>query len=68
LVTAILALAIAAQAISEMTPVALVMHVAPNLTAVVIALVVAVPAMAGIILAEAALEADANYPTIKNFI
>ena len=68
LVTAIPVLAIAAQAISEMIPAALVMHVAPNLTAVVIALVVAVPAQAESILAVAALEADANQPTTTNFI
>ncbi len=66
--TAILALVIAAQAILEMIPAALVMHVAPNLMVAAIALVAAVPAQAESILAVAALEADANQPTTTNFI
>ena len=66
--TATPALAITAQVISEMTPAALVMPVAPNLMAAVIALVVVAPAQAETILVAAALEADANQPTITNFI
>ncbi len=66
--TAIPVLAITALVILEMIPAALVTHVAPNLMAVVIALVVAVPAQAENILAVAALEADANQSLITNFI
>jgi hypothetical protein len=67
-VIATLALEIAVRVISEMTPAALVMPVAPNLMAAVIALVVAVPVQAENILAVVALEVDANQRTITNFI